>query len=215
MKNTGKGPAHGFTLIELLVVISIVALLIAILLPALASARMSANQTKCAVGQKQIGIAYLLYGEDYEQYFPKPQGYSDWNNGSTRFMWYIGRYINNPWWQKYRGSTARYSFPPEVKCPERSITSSYHFGMNSGYTGFHWQVINPSSTILMGDTSGDYYYYTHTYRNYEFRHMDRTGTNEANTNALMGDMHVITFSKASNFVKWPHETCPSLAVKRQ
>lgn len=59
---------RGFTLIELLVVISIIALLVAILLPALSSARAAAQTVHCASNQRQIGIGFSIYGQEYNDY---------------------------------------------------------------------------------------------------------------------------------------------------
>ncbi|MFA9479504.1 type II secretion system protein [Phycisphaerales bacterium AB-hyl4] len=64
----------GFTLIELLVVISIIALLIAILLPALAAARESARQIQCVSGMRQIGLANVMYQNDFDDRFVPYQG---------------------------------------------------------------------------------------------------------------------------------------------
>jgi len=62
MKNT---TCRAFTLIELLVVIAIIAVLISILLPALAAARRSGRDAACLSNQRQIGVAWTAYVNDY------------------------------------------------------------------------------------------------------------------------------------------------------
>src|SRR5947209_9779048 len=59
-----------FTLIELLVVIAIIAILAAILFPVFAQAREKARQASCQSNLKQVGLALLMYAQDYDETFP-------------------------------------------------------------------------------------------------------------------------------------------------
>src|SRR5437016_5404992 len=62
----------GFTLIELLVVIAIIAILAAILFPVFAQARAKARQATCLSNQKQLGLAWVMYAQDYDETSPNP-----------------------------------------------------------------------------------------------------------------------------------------------
>src|SRR6476659_6898905 len=67
-KHVSFGRKHrGFTLIELLVVIAIIAILAAILFPVFAQARERARSAACLSNLKQIGLAFAMYAQDYDE----------------------------------------------------------------------------------------------------------------------------------------------------
>ena len=79
------GKRSAFTLIELLVVIAIIAILAAILFPVFAQAREKARQASCTSNLKQVGLAMLMYAQDYDETLP----WAAYNPaGQPLVMWY-------------------------------------------------------------------------------------------------------------------------------
>jgi len=59
---------HGFTLVELLVVIAIIAILAALLLTSLSQAKESSRSASCKSNVRQIGLALMMYVDEYHKY---------------------------------------------------------------------------------------------------------------------------------------------------
>jgi prepilin-type N-terminal cleavage/methylation domain-containing protein len=104
---------RGFTLIELLVVIAIIAILAAILFPVFARAREQARKTVCLSNLKQIGLASLMYVQDYDETFPwlmQDGRNNDDNTGLSRGMVTSPINLNG-----VRGLFMEFVFQPYIK----------------------------------------------------------------------------------------------------
>ena len=72
----------GFTLMELLVVITIIMLLAAILLPSLQRAREKARGAVCMSNLRQIGLAIIMYAQDWDGNAPPGTSQDGYKGGS-------------------------------------------------------------------------------------------------------------------------------------
>jgi prepilin-type N-terminal cleavage/methylation domain-containing protein/prepilin-type processing-associated H-X9-DG protein len=114
-----KGRREGFTLIELLVVIAIIAILAAILFPVFAQAREKARGISCLSNTKQIGLAIIMYVQDFDEQFPP--GFD--------FNW-----VGGQWCQKVVPYIKDGNFNI-FKCPDDSMTG--YLTPEASYPDFH------------------------------------------------------------------------------
>jgi prepilin-type N-terminal cleavage/methylation domain-containing protein/prepilin-type processing-associated H-X9-DG protein len=148
----GMKAIAGFTLIELLVVIAIIAILAAILLPVLTKAQRKGQQTACKNNMRQIGIAAVIYNDDYRQY---PGDLSTPSGGSANYYYVWPPRLAGmmgserkpfscpaaqPWtaWDTNLNKTLGGKGPGGVYDPY-AITSTSYFSLGYNDWGIHFQ----------------------------------------------------------------------------
>jgi prepilin-type N-terminal cleavage/methylation domain-containing protein len=80
---------RGFSLVELLVVIAIIAVLLSILVPALSSVRSTARTVLCLSNQRQLGLAWSVYADDFAS-FAMPAAESPPNDAEADTVYWFG-----------------------------------------------------------------------------------------------------------------------------
>jgi len=143
---------RGFTLIELLVVIAIIAILASILFPVFGSARKKARQATCASNMKQLGLAFHMYLEDWDENFI-PWTRTAWTGESEQvWNWQVGLYTS-----KYVPNPTMFVCPEALGVLYRAdwfsntpfaVTNFYYstYGYNYFHIGTSYRYTSPMTT---------------------------------------------------------------------
>jgi prepilin-type N-terminal cleavage/methylation domain-containing protein/prepilin-type processing-associated H-X9-DG protein len=141
----------GFTLIELLVVIAIIAILAAILFPVFAQAREAARKSSCQSNLKQIGNAWMMYTQDYDERTCA----NTWNGGGFFLRQVFGQRLQ-PYLKNYQVLVCPSDQQPWSTVDTQEVPNVALRGSYALQSWGHWamaQIEAPADFFLVYETS--------------------------------------------------------------
>lgn len=146
-----SGFRGAFTLIELLVVISVIAVLAALLLPAVGMVRSSAQATRCASSERQLGLAVVAYAADWDQLLPRLKTPRP-ENAAAHIHWFdaIGPALGLDDDMPFTAFAARGS-TPIWGCPQWPKYAATTFFSRPGYGFVYYPLTSPFKTSSFSD----------------------------------------------------------------
>jgi len=143
----------GFTLIELLVVIAIIAILAAILFPVFAQAKLAAKRTADLSNLKQIGLATMIYLNDYDDTYYSHRDNCSVTSGNTTTYYTCPQYLDGNGGlvreAQLLGSNADQSivaYPGTTAYKASSLSRYYYIYKLQPYTKNYNMFQNPAGT---------------------------------------------------------------------
>ncbi|MGC8862276.1 MAG: prepilin-type N-terminal cleavage/methylation domain-containing protein [Armatimonadota bacterium] len=154
--------SRAFALIELLVVVMVLAVLSAIAFPVVVKMKQSAQTTECLSNMRQLGLAFRMYLDDYEEQFPAavPWGIpgSPANHGAKTIQELLVPFLrSSSTLIRLPGSPVRYPVRSVFCCPS-------DVGLPKSLDGFCGGV--KALVPVWQQTGCSYEYYASNQRNY-------------------------------------------------
>jgi prepilin-type N-terminal cleavage/methylation domain-containing protein len=148
VRQNGHSRRTAFTLIELLVVIAVIAILAAILFPVFAQAREAGRKAVCLSNQREIGLAFRLYTQDYDEGYPNTNDPYLWVG--MRWRWPVMPYVGAGQSQAANFTAANGS-PSILICPSDTISGTGFNSTSYGYSAAFYHTADQINNMHLGN----------------------------------------------------------------